>query len=64
NEYPIFNFENFDPKNDSYKNSKIAEKIIEGFVKKNNEILSLISEKGIRISSKILNEKYKERNKR
>jgi glyceraldehyde-3-phosphate dehydrogenase (ferredoxin) len=61
NDYPIFNFENFDPKNDSYKNSKIAEKIIEGLIKKNNEILSLISERGIRVSSKILNEKYKER---
>ena len=48
-------------KNDSYKNSKIAEKIIEGLIKKNNEILSLISERGIRVSSKILNEKYKER---
>jgi len=61
NDRPIFDIESFDPKIDSYKNSKLAEKIINSLIKKDNEVISIISENGIRVSANILNQRYKDR---
>ena len=58
----------FDPKNYrveySDTNAEIARRLIEGLVRKDNEILRLIAEKGLRVAAKELDKRFEDRVKK
>lgn len=55
---PYFDPLTYDPEKHSPVNKEIARKIIMGLVEGDNEILRLISEKGVRVAAKELDKKY------
>jgi len=57
---PFFDPISYDVKYSEH-NAKLALKIVRGLIEKNNEVLKLIAEKGIRGAAKILDNKFKDR---
>jgi len=55
---PYFDPLAYNPERHSPINKEIAYKIIEGLVRGDNEVLKLVSEKGIRVAAKELDKKY------
>ncbi|RLG88540.1 MAG: hypothetical protein DRO18_01225 [Thermoprotei archaeon] len=58
----------FNPKNFKYEyskhNAELAERLVLGLIKKENEILKLIAEKGLRVAAKELDKRFEDRVKR
>lgn len=58
---PIFDPTKFDPEVDSRKNAGLARELIRGFVEGSTEILKIISESGIRVAARKLDDMFHDR---